>query len=158
MPRQPHLLTSNIRLKSNHDKPYKFLLIFDKEGYSMSWSKELWETKRIATITYHKYPGKNWDESDFIEIVIESPFGIVQKIKLAEKIQYNKKYKFEYREIRELTETGHQISVMGTNFIDSMQDVYTFQDDRTSQENFFRYARQDYNIDTLNSNEKNITR
>jgi hypothetical protein len=43
---------------------------------------------------------------------------------------------------------------MGTNFIDDMQDVYAFQDNRTSQENFFRYARQDYNIDTLNSSEK----
>lgn len=147
-------LKSTEELKDNPKKPYKFLLIFDKEGYSMSWSKQLWETERIATITYHKYPEKNWNEEDFIEKIIELPFGVVQKIKLAEKIQYNKKYKFEYREIRELTETGHQVSVMGTNFIDDMQDVYAFQDNRTSQENFFRYARQDYNIDTLNSNEK----
>ncbi len=156
----PELLkeTPNLRLteelKADPRNPYKFLLIFDKEGYSMSWSKKLWESERIATITYHKYPEDPWDEKEFNEVVIELPFGVIEKIKIAEKLQYNKKYDFEYREIRELTETGHQVSVMGTNFCDNLLKVYSFMDSRTSQENFFRYARQDYNIDTLNSNEK----
>ena len=148
-------LKSTEELKSDKNKPYKFLLVFDREGYSMNFSKELWETERIATITYHKYPGKDWAESDFEEKRLELPFGEIKNIKIAEKILYNKQYKFEYREIRELTETGHQVSVMGTDFIDNSLDVYSFLDARTSQENFFRYARQDYNIDTLSSNEKN---
>ncbi len=147
-------LKSTEELRANPRKPYKFLIVFDKEGYSMKWSKELWESERIATSTYHKYPEDDWDEEEFNEVTIELPFGVIKKIKLAEKIQYNKKYDFEYREIRELTETGHQVSVMGTNFYDNILDVYSFMDSRTSQENFFRYARQDYNIDTLNSNEK----
>ena len=156
----PKLLQETPNLKSTEElqadprNPYKFLLIFDKEGFSMSWSKKLWETERIATITYHKYPENDWDEKDFNEVVIELPFGVIEKIKIAEKIQYNKKYDFKYREIRELTDTGHQVSVMGTDFFDGTLEVYGFMDSRTSQENFFRYARQDYNIDTLNSNEK----
>jgi len=45
---------------------------------------------------------------------------------------------------------------MGTNFIDDTLYLYGFMDGRTSQENFFRYGRQDFDIDTLNSNEKVI--
>ena len=34
----------------------RFVLLFDREGYSPEFFKEMWQTHRIACITYHKYP------------------------------------------------------------------------------------------------------
>ncbi|ODS30898.1 MAG: hypothetical protein SCARUB_03979 [Candidatus Scalindua rubra] len=34
----------------------RFTLVFDREGYSTEFFKEMWEKHRIACITYNKYP------------------------------------------------------------------------------------------------------
>ncbi len=48
--------------------PYlsRFVIIFDREGYSPAFFREMWEEHRIACITYHKYPKETWPESWFI--------------------------------------------------------------------------------------------
>ncbi|MCL4193465.1 MAG: hypothetical protein KJZ87_17145, partial [Thermoguttaceae bacterium] len=35
---------------------FRFVIVFDREGYSPVFFKEMWQTHRIACITYHKYP------------------------------------------------------------------------------------------------------
>ncbi len=133
---------------------YRFLIIFDREGYSMKLFKDLWEKHRIACQTYNKYPKDAWDENDFIEVEVIHPFDNVEKTKIAEKRVYDKTNDFYCREVRQLTESGHQVSVISTDFISKAEYIYSHMQSRTSQENFFKYARQDYNIDTLNSYEK----
>ncbi|RLA50636.1 MAG: hypothetical protein DRQ98_12600, partial [Gammaproteobacteria bacterium] len=34
----------------------RFTLVFDREGYSPEFFKEMWEKHRISCITYNKYP------------------------------------------------------------------------------------------------------
>lgn len=37
----------------------RLLIIFDREGYSPAFFKEMWQTHLIACITYHKYPKRD---------------------------------------------------------------------------------------------------
>ena len=38
-------------------EPYRhpFVLLFDREGYSPEFFREMWQNHRIACVTYHKY-------------------------------------------------------------------------------------------------------
>ena len=63
---------------------HKFMLVFDREGYSNDFTIDMWE-KRIAICTYKKYVKDKWDESEFREYKIEDENGKTEKIKLAER-------------------------------------------------------------------------
>ena len=39
-------------------------LVFDREGYSPSFFAEM-KTRRIAILSYHKFPGEPWPQSEF---------------------------------------------------------------------------------------------
>ena len=67
--------------------PYRarFVIIFDREGYSPVFFKEMWEKHRIACITYHKYPKDPWPESEFAPTEIWLPNGEQVSLKLAER-------------------------------------------------------------------------
>ena len=58
VPHQP----STAELEADLDR-HRLVVIFDREGYSPAWIKELWE-QRIACHTYRKYPGEEWAESE----------------------------------------------------------------------------------------------
>lgn len=47
-------------------QPYlhRFILIFDRAGYSPEFFKEM-RDERVAVVTYHKFPGDPWDDSEF---------------------------------------------------------------------------------------------
>ena len=47
--------------------------IFDREGYSPAFFKEMWEKHRIACITYHKYPKAAWPETEFVQTEVCCP-------------------------------------------------------------------------------------
>ena len=34
----------------------RFVILFDREGYSPEFFKAMWQSHRIACITYHKFP------------------------------------------------------------------------------------------------------
>ncbi|MBA7540436.1 hypothetical protein ES705_32733 [subsurface metagenome] len=53
------------------------------------------------------------------------------------------------REVRRLTETGHQTSVITTNYKLSTILIALYMFSRWTQENFFRYMRQEYDIDRI---------
>lgn len=57
VPNQP----SKSELEAN---PYlsRFLLVFDREGYSPEFFAEMWNDHRISCITYHKHPSDPWPE------------------------------------------------------------------------------------------------
>jgi hypothetical protein len=53
------------------------------------------------------------------------------------------------REIRKLTDSGHQTSILTTNFQVPMPTLAVSLFARWSQENFFRYMREHYGLDHL---------
>lgn len=62
----------------------RFVLLFDREGYSPAFFKEMWENHRIACITYNKFAKENWDDSLFQEVETTMPNGERVSMKLAE--------------------------------------------------------------------------
>ncbi len=129
----------------------RFVILFDREGYSPEFFKEMWQTHRIACITYHKYPRDDWPIEEFAEVETTLPGGEAISVKLAERGSWigNRKSGLWVREVRKLTTSGHQVSLISTAFGESaLQDsVQLFS--RWSQENFFRYMMEHFAIDLL---------
>jgi len=125
----------------------RFVIVFDREGYSPAFFKEMWE-KRIACQTYHKYPKEIWSESEFREYKVEMSFGNKETMKLAER-EITLSNGLCVREIRKLTQTGHQTSVISTDYKAEITAIAVHMFSRWSQENFFKYMRNEYNIQGL---------
>jgi hypothetical protein len=126
---------------------HRFLMVFDREGYSPKFFKKMWE-QRIACQTYHKYPKGSWPETEFVEYKVEMSYGDQVKMRLAERgiMLSNKLW---VREIRKLTETGHQVSVLSTDYQVEMSVIAAHMFSRWSQENFFKYMMKHFNIHGL---------
>jgi hypothetical protein len=134
--------------------PYRarFVILFDREGYSPQFFKEMWQTHRIACITYHKYSKDDWPTTEFAEFETTLPGGDPVSLRLAERGTWigDKKSGLWVREVRKLTTSGHQVSLISTAFGMSALDDAVRLFSRWSQENFFRYMMQHYAIDLLN--------
>lgn len=126
---------------------HRFTLVFDREGYSPDFFKRM-KAKRIACLTYHKYPGEKWPEEEFEERSAKLASGNRVKMKLAERGTLLGK-KLWVREIRKLTASGHQTSIISTDYTSDLAPAAAAMFARWSQENFFRYMRQHYNLDSL---------
>ena len=130
----------------------RFVIVFDREGYSPEFFKEMWQTHRIACITYHKYPKDDWPTSEFAEVETTLPNGERISLNLAERGTWigDRKSGLWVREIRKRTESGHQVSLVSTVFGGGAlaDSVRLFS--RWSQENFLRYMMQHFAIDLLN--------
>jgi hypothetical protein len=124
-----------------------FTLVFDREGYSPDLMLRL-KQKHIACITYHKHPGENWPLEEFEVHSVRLVTGEVVEMALAERGTYLS-HKLWVREIRKLTESGHQTAVIATHYQMNFISIAVSMFARWSQENFFRYMRQHYNIDAL---------
>jgi hypothetical protein len=123
----------------------RFTLVFDREAYSPAFFKHLWENFRIAVITYRKNVKDQWDEEDFNAYDIHT--DVETTMELCEKqVELNG---VALREIRRLTDTGHQTSVITTNYKMSTALIALYMFSRWAQENFFRYMRQEYDIDRI---------
>lgn len=123
----------------------RFSLVFDREAYSPSFFKQLWECHRIAVITYRKNVKDKWSEQDFtayqVDTEIESTMNLCEK-----EVELNG---IKMREVRKLTPSGHQTSVITTNYKLSTALIALYMFSRWAQENFFRYMRQEYDIDRI---------
>lgn len=147
VPGQP----SKQQLEDNKDL-HRFILEFDREGYSPAFFKEMWQEHRIGCITYHKYPGDNWPEDEFDEYDAVMPNGEGVKFKLAERnviIGSKKDEQMEVREIRKLTSSGHQISIVTSIRTLSFIILATYMFARWTQENFFKYMLEHFAFDAL---------
>ena len=103
---------------------------------------------RVACQTYHKYPKEDWPESEFTDYMVSLPHGEQVRMKLAER-GTRLGEKVWVREIRKLTEMGHQVSILSTNFQVDMVSIAAHMFARWSQENFFQYMMQNFAIDRL---------
>ena len=123
----------------------RFTLVFDREAYSPAFFKHLWESFRISVITYRKNVTDQWDEEDFtvhdIDTDLETTMELCEKQVVLNGVAL--------REVRRLTATGHQTSVITTNYKMSTALIALYMFSRWSQENFFRYMRQEYDIDRI---------
>ena len=127
--------------------PHKFSLVFDREGYSPELMDRL-KVKQVAVYTYHKYPGDNWPETEFSDYILTLPAGQKTQVKLAERgvCLSNKLWA---REVRKLTERGHQTSVLSTDYQSDLTRIAAAMFARWSQENYFKYMREHYGLDRL---------
>jgi transposase len=132
--------------------PYRsrFLLIFDREGYSPSFFGRMWQEHRVACITYHKFPKQDWPTTEFSEVTGTMPNGEQVTMKLAERGSLvGARDGMWMREVRKLTSGGHQTSLISTAYDrDGAQDALALFS-RWCQENFFRYMMEHYAIDAL---------
>ncbi len=124
-----------------------FTVVFDREGYSPEFFAELWH-KRIAVLTYSKFPQDDWPAEEFTPHRVRLVGGQTVTMKLAER-GVRLSNKLWLREIRKLTDSGHQTALLTTNFQASMTSLAVSLFARWSQENFFRYIREHYSLDRL---------
>ena len=134
---------------AKHLYPHKFTLVFDREGYSPKFMARM-KAKQVAILTYHKYPGDDWDESEFHEQILTLSTGEETRCKLAERgvCLSNKLW---VREVRKLTESGHQTSILATDYQTDLTRIGARMFARWSQENYFKYMRAHYGLDSLSS-------
>ncbi|MGO9600001.1 MAG: putative transposase [Isosphaeraceae bacterium] len=130
----------------------RFVILFDREGYSPEFFKEMWQTHRIACITYHKYPKDDWPAAEFADIETTLPGGEQVSLQLAERGSWigDRKSGLWVREVRKLTTSGHQVSLISTAFGGSAVRDAAGLFSRWSQENFFGYMMEHFAIDLLN--------
>jgi len=124
-----------------------FTLVFDREGYSPDLFEYLRE-KRIAILTYHKFPQDDWRSEEFTTHSVTLAGGETVTLQLAERGSQLSNQLW-VREIRKLTDSGHQTSILTTNFQAPMNTLAVSLFARWSQENFFRYMREHYSLDRL---------
>jgi len=133
--------------------PYrsKFRLVFDREGYSPAFFRRMNE-KRIAVQTYRKYVKDEWDCSEFTPHAVKLTTGENALMQLAERgtlIGSKAGERIWVREIRKLTESGRQIAIVSTEWEATPAEIAGPQFGRWYQENFFKYAREHFNLDRL---------
>ena len=131
----------------NNSLLHRFTLVFDREGYSPDFFKNMKE-KRIACLTYHKHPDGVWRDEEFSAHSVKLESGEIIKMDLAERATQLSN-KLWLREIRKKTQSGHQTSVLATDYTSNLALVAMAMFSRWSQENFFKYMREHYNLDRL---------
>lgn len=138
-------LPSQTALDDNPALP-RLTLVFDREAYDGPLFKELWEKYRIAVITYRKNIRDFWQEKEFKDLETK----VIER-EITMKICENRTQVagVEMREIRSLSDSGHQTSIITTNQLIDTATVAGKMFSRWSQENFFRYALQDFDLDRM---------
>lgn len=132
---------------AQHRRAHWCTIVFDREGYSPDLFEKMKE-KRIAILTYHKFPKEDWPSEEFLTHSVNLAGGETVNLKLAER-GTRLSNDLWVREIRKLNDGGHQTSILTTNFQEPMPTLAASMFARWSQENFFRYMREHYSLDRL---------
>ncbi len=78
----------------------KFILVFDREGYSPEALKRFKE-RRMGCLTFHKHPGPDWPVEEFKPVKVTLAHGNEEELRLAERLTVLSNG-FSVREIRHL--------------------------------------------------------
>jgi hypothetical protein len=133
------------RMDQDPEMP-RFTLVFDREAYEPAFFVRLWEKHRIAVITYRKNVKDIWPEEDFEEVETQV-IGNNVRIDVCEReVELNG---YVFREIRKLSDNGHQVSVLTTHRLLPALVIAGKMFSRWSQENFFSYMLENYNFDRM---------
>jgi hypothetical protein len=129
---------------------HRFVIVFDREGATHSLLAALWQ-HRIAAITYRKNVTDPWRENEFTPLEVPVPGGGTTRMSLAERetsLSANGQ-SLLVKEVRRLTQTGHQTTVISTARKLLTPVIAGRMFARWCQENFFAYMMQHYDIDGL---------
>jgi hypothetical protein len=126
---------------------HRFTLVFDREGYSPAFLQRM-KAQRIACLTYHKFPGEDWPEEEFLPAQVRLPSTEVVTMNLAERGTCLSNGLW-VRELRKLTDRGHQTAILCTDYRSAAAPLAMAMFARWSQENFFKYAREHFALDRL---------
>jgi hypothetical protein len=121
--------------------------VFDRAGYSPELFAELWQ-KRVAILTYHKFPGEDWEASEFAPCQVTLANGETVTMELAER-GTRLSNGLWVREVRRRSGQGHQTSVLSTEYRAEARRLAMTMFARWSQENFFKYMCEHYYLDRL---------
>lgn len=124
-----------------------FVIVFDREGATASLMGALWQ-QRIGAITYRKNVKDVWPESEFTATEVAMPDGARTTMKLAMRETLLGE-NLPVKEVRRLTQTGHQTSVISTVHALDNVTIASRMFSRWCQENFFAYMMKHYDIDGL---------
>ena len=127
--------------------PPRFTLGFDREAYSPERFTEL-KTEGIAILTYHKFPGVAWPETEFSAHAVRLPTGEVVTRELAERGTRLSNQHW-VREVRVRHADAHQTSILTTHPHLDLPAVATRMAARWSQENFFKYMLENFGLDRI---------
>ena len=134
------------RMRDN-PRQHRFTLVLDREAYSPEFFAEM-KLRRIAVLSYHKYPGEDWPVEEFAPGSVRLASGEEVTMKLAERGTMLANHPW-VREVRKLSEGGHQTSILSTNYQADYTLLAVSMFARWSQENFYKYMRQNYGLDRL---------
>jgi hypothetical protein len=136
----------------NNKSLHRYMIVFDRECYSIDFFYELWQ-QRIAICTYNKNVKDKWADDEFSPYTEVLPDGEKNEIQLAERgtllESKSSGKKIWVREIRKKSESGHQTSILTTNFLLNIFLIGVHMFARWSQENFFGYVMENFGIDYL---------
>jgi hypothetical protein len=106
-------LMIGVLCKVNTDTP-RFTLIFDREAYEPAFFAQLWEDHRVAVITYRKNVTGLWEEECFADTEVSMIYQTVTMRIYEKEVVLSWR---SFREIRRLSENGHQTSIITNNKI-----------------------------------------
>lgn len=122
-------------------------LVFDREGYSPQLFADL-KTAGIAILTYHKFPGAAWPETEFSAHQVRLTTGETVTRDLAERGTRLSNNQW-VREVRVRGADAHQTSILTTHLQLNLTEVATRMAARWSQENFFKYMLENFGLDRI---------
>jgi len=121
-------------------------IVVDREGWSPALFRA-WYDEGFDILTYRKGKYASWPEEEFAKVAL----GKLRRKgigKLAER-ELKLSNAFTVREVRCLTDDGHQTSIVTTRKDLSMLQVAERMFGRWQQENYFRYMRHEFALDHL---------
>jgi hypothetical protein len=123
-----------------------FTIVFDREAYEPQWFKKLWEEEHIAVISYRKNVKDKWEESLFksTDVEINNVDVTMRLCEMGSLIGGR-----WFREIRKLSDNGHQTAIITTHPSLEMTCVALRMFARWSQENFFKYMIANFDFDKM---------
>lgn len=124
----------------------RLTLVFDREAYEPAFFARLWNDHRVAVITYRKNVKDKWPEEDFKDVDAQV-IGNIVTMRVCEKKVVLGGHGF--REVRQLSEGGHQASIVTTNPKLTTAEIAGKMFSRWSQENFFKYLVENYDFDRM---------
>lgn len=126
---------------------HRFVLVFDREGYSPAlWSRL--KEKRIAALSYHKFPGVDWAAHEFSEQQVTLASGQLTTLQLAQR-GTRLSNGLWVREIRKISPQACQTAIITTDYRSDWRRLAVNLMARWSQENFFKYAMEHYSLERL---------
>ncbi len=124
-------------------------IAFDREGWSPEFFAK-WKEQKFDVLTYRKGEQSLW-QGRFFSVVKGTVGGRKVKYRLAER-EVRLSNGLRVREIRRLTDDGHQTAVITTNETIPLLAVAHRMFSRWRQENFFKYMRHEFALDHLCTN------